>query len=239
MKDKKSWYKKWWVILLLWPILLLAWVSRLIWQQKWNKKYRIAALIVLWGFIFLVYGGIVSKDNKPEARNQVSLHTQESANTIPIQAQSATPEPTKPSFTEQIWIALDKSMKTRDGYKIEYDTDSKTATIISSVDTAWDENALVRGSYIALVKYGREVFKVNNVDAVRVVVRTKFNDQYGKEVWGDAVRIIMSKEQFNKFDWGNLSYRPVSEQIQGAADGYWVDPVVDIKTTPDKLYLSL
>jgi hypothetical protein len=72
MKDKKKWYKKWWVILLLWPVFLLVWISRLIWRQKWNKNYRIAAIALLWGFVF-VYGGIIDNNNK---KLSASLATQ-------------------------------------------------------------------------------------------------------------------------------------------------------------------
>lgn len=69
MNEKKKWYEKWWVILLLWPIFLMVWASRLIWRQKWEKKYRVGAVIALWG-IALMYGAISSNNSKQPIANQ-------------------------------------------------------------------------------------------------------------------------------------------------------------------------
>lgn len=69
MKEKKNWYEKWWVILLLWPIFLFIWLSRLIWNQKWDKKYRVGALIILWGFV-LIYGAIQENNSNRRMAEQ-------------------------------------------------------------------------------------------------------------------------------------------------------------------------
>ncbi len=69
MNGKKKWYEKWWVILLLWPIFLMVWASRLIWRQKWEKKYRVGVIIALWGIV-LIYGTISSNNSKQLIANQ-------------------------------------------------------------------------------------------------------------------------------------------------------------------------
>lgn len=234
----KKWYQNTIFII---ALLILFFPVGLFLMWKYTSWNKIVKWVITGFFALALLGSIFGSKTDNSSTNTATTSTPASQTG---QATSPSLAPTKapvkpPTFTEQLWIALDKSMQTRDGYKIDYDTDSKTATITSSVSEAWDENALVRGSYTVLVKYGREVFKVNNVDAVRVVVRTKFTDQYGKDSWDDAVRIIMSKAEFNKFNWDNLNYTPVSLQIQAAADGYYVAPAVDAKTTIKELYLSI
>ncbi|HSW88015.1 MAG TPA: hypothetical protein VLG12_02520 [Candidatus Saccharimonadales bacterium] len=72
--NKQEWYEKWWVIILLFPFFVLFWVSRLIWRQKWEKNYRIAAIAALW-IVFFLYGASLSQ-NKTNKQHQVnkSIH---------------------------------------------------------------------------------------------------------------------------------------------------------------------
>ncbi len=159
--------------------------------------------------------------------------------------ETATPEPTakveaKPlSTSDKVWAALDASMKTRDGFSVEHDEPSKTASIIKTDKDFWDENSVVRESFTALVKFGMEVFKIEGVEAVRVVTRTEFNDQYGKKNMGDAVRIIMNKSEFVKFEWDNLKFQPVYNPIMNASEGFYIHPAILKNLKTDKLYLTL
>jgi hypothetical protein len=57
VEAKKKWYKTKWGILLIVlfaPIILMGYLTRLIWRQKWNKGARIAAIVALWGFVLIV-----------------------------------------------------------------------------------------------------------------------------------------------------------------------------------------
>ena len=56
-EPKKKWYKTKWGILLIVlfaPIVLMGYLTRLIWRQKWNKGIRLAAIVTLWGFVLIV-----------------------------------------------------------------------------------------------------------------------------------------------------------------------------------------
>jgi hypothetical protein len=58
-KIKKKWYRTWWgilAIIFLFPIFLMVFASQFIWKQKWDKKYRIAAIAGLW-IIVIILGG--------------------------------------------------------------------------------------------------------------------------------------------------------------------------------------
>jgi hypothetical protein len=64
---KKKWYKTWWGILaivLLFPIFLMAFLTRLIWKQDWKPRTRVIAIALLWGAILI--GGMLP-DSKSQA----------------------------------------------------------------------------------------------------------------------------------------------------------------------------
>ena len=148
--------------------------------------------------------------------------------------------PTKTeTMTDKLSVALDKSIKSRNGYSVEYDETSKTASITKVSTAAWDESALVRESFTILVKFGTEVFKIEGVDAARVIIRTELTDQYGKKSVEDVVRIIMNKSEFGKFDWNNLNYQPVYTQIKNASEAFYIHPAILKNLNPDKLYLAI
>lgn len=190
------------------------------------------------GFLLIVgtIGNLIGgKDEKAPANSQTPSPTATQAST---ESQEATPT-NPPTIADSLWSALDKSMKTRTNYSVEFDASSKTASIIKTSTSAWDESALVRDSFTTLVKYGTEAFKINGVDAVRVVVKTEFTDSYGKKNVEDAVRIIMTKSEFGKFDWKNLSYQPVYTRIKNASEAFYIHPAILQKLNPEKLYLAM
>lgn len=190
--------------------------------------------IFKWGLIAfgaIIVLGIIGKNSGSPTQNPSPAPTQ-----APIQAQKPANQPT---MIDKVWSALDTTMKTRKDYSVGFDEPTKTASITKTVTTAWDESSLVRDSFTTLVKYGTEVFKIDGVDAVQVVVKTEFTDSYGKKSVNDAVRISMKKLEFNKFDWKNLSYRPVYTQIKNASEEFYIHPAILKGLNPDKLYLAM
>jgi hypothetical protein len=190
---------------------------------------------------------VAQEQNNAAANNA----TNSSANTpAPIEnktpenkpaAPTPKPSPKPPSTIDQLWSTLDTSMKTREHYDVKYDGGQKQAYVIfdASDETVWDETALVRDAYELLVKYGREAFKVNGVDEVRVNVKTSFQDQYGQSETEDAVRITMTKAAFGKFNWDELKYQSVWRGISDASDEYYLHPAIERNLNYDKLYLSI
>lgn len=229
--ENKKWYQKTLGIIIL-LILFFPIGLFLMWKHaRWNK---IVKIIITGIFALFLLGS--SSGSKTSSTQQTQ------ASPTPSEAKK-TPEPTKEvkplSISDNVWIALDNSMKTRKNYSVEYNESSKTASITFTSLDFYDESSMVRGSFTTLVKFGMEAFKIDGVDSVQVVVRTEFTDQYGKKSVEDAVRIIMSKSEFNKFDWNNLEYQPVYNQIKNASEGFYIHPAVLLKLNPDKLYLAL
>ena len=237
MEIKKKWYQSTPAIIALiiffFPVGLF-----LMWKYAgWNKIVK----IVVTGIYALVVIGIAS----PSSNRTTSPTTTPQAQTNNNEANNVTKalEPTKEtkpmSASDKLWIALDNSMKTRKDYSVGYDEPTKTASITKTELSSWDESSLVRASFTTLVKYGREAFKIDGVDEIQVVVKTEFTDQYGKKDISDAVRIIMTKSEFNKFDWDNLKYQSVYEPIKKSAEALYLHPAILKNLKYDKLYLSL
>lgn len=210
-------------------------------MKKLVKWGLIIFVGIPFGFLLIVgtIGNLIGGKDvsiKTPANVQTSLST---ATQAPTESQKAATPTNPPTITDSLWSALDKSMKTRTNYGVEFDASSKTASIIKTSTSAWDESALVRDSFTTLVKYGTEAFKVDGVDAVRVVIKTELTDSYGKKSIEDVVRIIMVKFEFGKFDWKNLSYQPVYTRIKNASEAFYIHPAILQKINPDKLYLAM
>lgn len=237
MEIKKKWYQSNVAIIALliffFPVGLF-----LMWKYAgWNKVVKI---VVTGFYTLIVIGAIATPSSNTSTSNTPTPQAQIDTNT---NSEAKAPEPTKEvkpmSTSDKLWVALDNSMKTRKDFSVGYDEPTKTASITKTELSAWDESSLVRDSFTTLVKYGKEAFKVDGVDEVQVVFKTEFTDQYGKKDTSDAVRIIMTKEEFNKFEWDNLKYQSVYEPIKKSAEGFYIHPAILKNLKYDKLYLTI
>jgi len=64
---KKKWHKTWWgilAIIFLFPLFLMAFLTRFLWKQKWKIQTRVVAIAILWGIVLI--GGALP-DNKSKA----------------------------------------------------------------------------------------------------------------------------------------------------------------------------
>lgn len=222
----KKWYRNSFIIA---ASLVLFFPVGLIWMwalSSWKKSIKIGITAI---FVILMVIGAKSGGSQPSTEPTVT----------PTPAPTAAVEAKPLSTSDKLWTALDASMKTRDGFSVEYDEPSKTASIIKTDKDFWDENSVVRESFTALVKFGMEAFKIDGLEAVRVVTKTEFTDQYGKKDMGDAVRIIMNKSEFVKFDWNGLKYQSVYNPIKNASEGFFIHPAILKNLKTDKLYMTL
>ncbi len=238
--QKKAWYKSGWglvVAILFFPYFLLWFMWA---KTSWSKGIKIAITIV---FAIINIVALSSDDTTTKNTQQTNQQVEQK----PVVAETKTEvknevpaEPVKPlATTDKLWNALDKSIKTRTSYDIKYDEAKKEATLIFSPKDFWDENSVVKGAYSTLVKYGKEVFQIDGVNSLTVNYKLEFTDRYGKKSTDDAVIITMSKDEFSKYDWDNLKYQPVYNQIKSSASKYYVHPALESKLDYSKLYLAL
>lgn len=184
-------------------------------------------------------------NNKPADTN-IATNTTTTPVNPPKQQETTQPkhqveQPKKASLSDMLWGAFDASIKNRNNYTLTFTDDSKTAVLTykdNSTSGFWDENDLVRHAYSDLVKYGTEAFKISDVQALTVNYYTNFNDSYGKSSNELAVKLTMPKDEFVKYDWNNLYYKPVSYQMIQSCTDYDIHPAISKNLDPSKLYLT-
>ncbi len=143
------------------------------------------------------------------------------------------------SILNQLWNAADKSIKNRKNLDIRYNQNQKRATIIYQPESVWDGNETVRKAYSYLVKYGQEAFKIQNVKIVETIIKTEFINEYGKTNVRKAVVFSMKKDEFQKYNWEELEYKPIFDQINRSVIKNRIHPAIQKELEKEELYLSL
>lgn len=183
---------------------------------------------------------------KSQPKEETKTAEPSSQTSTPAPSQTSTPPPSETPKTEQtvdimdeLWKAADAGLQTRQGVDIKYNQYDKVAILTKTEESSWDENSFVRDAYTVFVKYGREAFKLDGVDHVMVNLDTAFTDSYGNSKTDTGVVIEMTKGNFQKFNWDNLKYTPVSQQIEAASEQYYIHPSIEKKLDSSKLYLVI
>lgn len=217
-------------------------------EGKMNKPLSSPVLIIASVILFAVAGAampgstsntesVASESDAPStASDNVEVTTEEDTTTKDTIQEEA---PKEQSMLDKLWIAFDNSIKHRSGYDVSWSDTSKAVTVTKVEDSFWDENDIVRKDYADLVQYGKEAFKIEGVDQVQVVYKTEFTDQYGKKETETAVEIWFNKDEFQKYEWDNLSFQPVWRQMEDGSAYYYIHPAINKGITKDKLYLAL
>lgn len=227
--------KAWWVYLLYLMFLpfTLTWFTL---KSNWSKKNKAIAIAAIW-LVFL----IASSANKKTT--EVATKKYETAAKL---TQAVTPEPTltlptdKPlTLQDKLWKAIDDKFRSRDGYNVSFDAETKTARLTYSNSTFFDETSLVRGAYTSLVKYGTEVFKIDGVESLTVQYKTEFTDYYGKKNMDTAVRVTMTKSEFKKFDWEGYKYKSAYPVMVLSAEENYIHPAILKSMDKSKMYIGL
>lgn len=116
---------------------------------------------------------------------------------------------------DNLWISLDKSLKTKEGYSIQYDpTISKTVIVQKDPKDAWNEKTFVETSYQEFVKFGKEAFQINDLEAIDFAFFMTTTDEKGSDSRTKGVQITMSKADFQKINWDNLKGKNIFQTME-------------------------
>jgi len=140
---------------------------------------------------------------------------------------------------DKLWLALDSSIKTREGYNISFNKKNKTATLVYTKKDSWDENSFARDVYSTLVKYGKEAFQISGVSAITVKCKTGFTDKYGKSKTEVGMIVTMPKKEFSRFDWDNLNYQPIYKKMESSCSKHYIHPAIWKNLDYDDVFLSI
>jgi len=208
-----------------------------------TKRIKVISIIVLFIIAGIASPKSQSTDQVVEKVNNTSNSTNQTAN-VETKAQTTVVQPVaeqqKPISTiDQLWTILDQTIKNRNGYDISYNAETKTAKIVRTEMSFYDESSLVRESYKVLVKYGLEAFKRDDVKYLTVNYKTELTDVYGKKTIENVIILTISKIEFSKYDWNNLNYQPIYRQMESSCSEYYIHPAILKNLNYEKLYLYL
>lgn len=233
MENKKIWYKTWWgilAILALWPFLLIWWV----WAKSgWNKNLKIA--ISLSFVILLVSVGLFTSLPNQSIETQAPVANKEQV----LQKISSSPTPIpRPQFKNQ--EASEETVRAgfinnKDVSKIEVSDnfgtdkpDDKVVHVYFQPKDLWNEKEIVKYATKQVIT-NRWLFENLKVSQVGTWIETEFIDQYGKSNMRTAVRIIISRETFEKIDWSGMNLKVELEgykALQAVADQFYIYPAI-------------
>ncbi len=161
----------------------------------------------------------------------------------PVATATLTPQPTEKPYNiyDDLWKALDTSLKTRTNLDIKYDEATKTATIIvNENETYWDETAMLNKAYSRMIKYGKVAFDINGVNQVGVNISTKMIDSHGKESVEEVIRVAITKTSYKDYDWDNMQYVDnFYDKMVDAVSVNYINPGIFRKLNLDKIKLNL
>lgn len=202
-------------------------------QRNWFRRHPILTVLL----VLFIIGLVGSSGNKSNSSSQEKI----TASKSPTQEVAiTTPVPTTPLTLEgKLQQIINKVLSDQKDVKVNYDKETQIATVTYGEGSEFfDEKGMVQGAITVLVEVGQKAFKFDGINELGIVVRNKFTDSYGKENIEDAVRLFMTKEEFQKFDWNNLKYHPIYYPISRSASVFIIHPAILKNIKIDDLYLS-
>lgn len=177
-------------------------------------------------------------DTIPEVqqKEEIDNTNTESVPTIEeVKSPTLTPEPTQ----EPIESKVSRAINDRDIKEILYNSESKTVILKFKLESFWDNADGIRTVYFKLVDSGKELFPSNlGIEKVIVQATADFTDSYGKESETLAMNVGMSKQEFEKYNWKNLEYQPIYNQMSSSCDPHYIHPAFLDGVNYEKIYLK-
>ncbi len=224
LEEKKPWFKTGWGLVLLicfFPFTLTYWLWK---QEKWGKR-RLIVIATMWIFFFVMAATNGFNPNNTQPASEQTKETT-STSTIPLTTEG------------QLQAVVNKVFNNSDTVKVNYDKANQTANITYGEGSEFfDEKSMVEGMITMFVETGLKAFKINGVNDLKVTVRTNFTDSYGKTLTDDAASLSMTKDEFQKYNWGGLNFQPIYAQLDRSADVFYIHPAVIKKINLDDLKL--
>ncbi|MCR4277933.1 MAG: hypothetical protein NUV80_00470 [Candidatus Berkelbacteria bacterium] len=185
--------------------------------------------------VFFIAIGVTG--SRKEASSGASQQPATDEPGLTTQASTPVPVPLPQTTADKLWVAYDAIKQNRDGIAIDYSEATKAVTLSKTSPTFYDEKSLVKGAVFVFVWYGSQVFKIDGVNELEVEFKTDFTDTYGNKKTDDAVVIFMSKEEFLKYNWKNLEYQPVLNQLRAGGSAY-IHPAIQKSITEKDIHLQ-
>ena len=122
------------------------------------------------------------------------------------------------------------------GMTVEWD-EFDSAFVVSFLPSAMlDETSYVYQSVNRYIHFCQYAYQIDGVERVRFDVMLEVVDQYGQTETIEGVSEIMTRDVFEKYDWGNLAYMNIWESFSDNCYYFGVNPLLTEKLDTDKVF---
>lgn len=122
------------------------------------------------------------------------------------------------------------------GLTVEWD-EFDSAFVVSFLPGAMlDETSYVYQSVNRYIQFCQYAYQIDGVERVRFDVMLEVVDQYGQTETIEGVSEIMTRDVFEKYDWGNLAYMNIWESFSDNCYYFGVNPLLTEKLDTDKVF---
>jgi len=122
------------------------------------------------------------------------------------------------------------------GLTVEWD-EFDSAFVVSFLPGAMlDETSYVYQSVNRYIHFCQYAYQIDGVERVRFDVMLEVVDQYGQTETIEGVSEIMTRDVFEKYDWGNLAYMNIWESFSDNCYYFGVNPLLTEKLDTSKVF---
>lgn len=120
--------------------------------------------------------------------------------------------------------------------KVEWDEFDSAFVVSFLPDAMLDETSYVYQSVNRYIHFCQYAYQIDGVERVRFDVMLEVVDQYGQTETIEGVSEIMTRDVFEKYDWGNLAYMNIWESFSDNCYYFGVNPLLTEKLDTDKVF---
>lgn len=112
-------------------------------------------------------------------------------------------------------------------------------TVTYKTDTPLTYNSLLNEVLSFYVKIGKEIYTQSEIEVFNFIVNGTVTDQYGTESIDKLIEISMPKENFQKYNWENLEYKPIYNSFIKDTEIFYILFSIRKELDLDKIFITL
>lgn len=167
-------------------------------QANQTKKKSIWKNWWFWLIIFFVLFIVGSLSEDLEIENEKEI----------------TKEKIELTLEERIEQEAKNIVKSHESVRVSYEEKNGVASLVVEDEEVYTASSAVRDIVSYFMSWGIKIEDEEGIKTIEVTQKTVIVDYMGEENKEDFVKISMDIDNFKQFNWKNLEYIPVYEQIQ-------------------------
>lgn len=156
-------------------------------------------------FIFVFIIGVTDESSEAIDNSSNSSQGQVSENQQP-----------ELTLEEKLIQSADEIVGSHDN--VEVTVTQGEANLIFEEEVFYTIDSAIRDTYEYFVKWGEEALAYDEINYVSVEAKTQFIDEKGATSMDRLIKVGMDEENFYQFEWENLNYQPIHNQLRQYGD---------------------